>query len=204
MKSGSEGETAFTRLYDAHFEEIFRYLLLRIGNVTEAEDLTSQTFYKALRGFSRLRLIGTSASAWLYRIATNELNSHFRRRRSRSRWEASTSPAEEVVVRERDTAEERLRREEIFMQLSGALRRLEPDEQALVVLRYFERKPYAEIARILRKREGTLAMRTHRALGKMRAELEKRGVDHEGIRESFARREAAGAAGRRVQAGATP
>lgn len=204
MRNDGERETRMARLYDAHFDSIFRYLLIRTGNVAEAEDLTSQTFFKALRAFSRLRWLGGSESAWLYRIATNELNSHFRRVRTRSRLETRTSPADEAVVRERDTAEEVLHREEVFVKLAEALRGLAPLEQALVVLRYFERKSYAEIAGILRTREGTLAMRTHRALKKMRVELEKRGVDHEGIRESFARRAASGPACGGVPANVAP
>ena len=79
MGTGGEGKAAFGRLYDEHFEAIFRHVLLRVGDV--AEDLTSQTFFKALKGFWRLRLSGAPSAAWLYRIATNEVNSHFRRRR---------------------------------------------------------------------------------------------------------------------------
>ena len=50
MRTGREGKAAFGRLYDEHFEAIFRHVLLRVGDVAEAEDLTSQTFFKALRG----------------------------------------------------------------------------------------------------------------------------------------------------------
>ena len=46
---------AFDQLYDQHFDAIFRYVLRRVANVAEAEDLTSQTFFKALRGFWRFR-----------------------------------------------------------------------------------------------------------------------------------------------------
>lgn len=204
MRGRGEESTEFVRLYDTHFDGIFRYLLLRTGNVAEAEDLTAQTFFKALRGFSRLRWFRRSASAWLYRIATNELNSHIRRSRRRARWETGVADVGGAAVRERETAEQRLEREQLFRQLAGALRTLKPDEQALVALRYFERRSYSEIALILRRREGTLAMRTHRALGKLRAELEKRGVDHEGVREGFAEGTTPGSSGRRVQAGAAP
>ncbi len=71
----------FEAIYERHFDSIFRYVLHRVANVAEAEDLTSQTFFKALRGIDRYRPgANGSAEAWLYRIATNELSSHFRRR----------------------------------------------------------------------------------------------------------------------------
>ena len=72
---------AFEELYDEHFDGIFRYILYRVGQVAEAEDLTAQTFFKALRSLWRFRWSKGSFSAWLYRIATNEVNSHHRRRR---------------------------------------------------------------------------------------------------------------------------
>ncbi len=205
MRAGGDGgEAAFGRLYDEHFEAIFRHVLLRVGDVAEAEDLTSQTFFKALKGFWRLRLSGAPPAAWLYRIATNEVNSHFRRRRVRRRWEAEPPPGGEAAARERLTAEERLERDESFRRLGSALRELAPDEQALVVLRYIERKSYAEIARILRRREGTLAMRAHRALRKLRSRLEQRGEDHEEDREDLATSAAAGSGRGRVPAGTAP
>jgi RNA polymerase sigma-70 factor (ECF subfamily) len=190
-----EARAAFERLYDEQFEAVFRYVLLRTGSVAEAEDLTSQTFFKALRGFWRMRWTGAPPSAWLFRIATNEVNSHFRRRRRRARWEAAPPTGREPVAREVESAQERLERDELFRELARALGGLAPDEQALVVLRYFEGKSFSEIARILGRREGTLAMRTHRALGKLRIELEKRGISHEGIREEYARRALAGSPG---------
>jgi len=203
MTDDAGKSSEFGRIYDEHFERIFRYLLLRTGNVTEAEDLTAQTFFKALRGFRRLHWFRSSASAWLYRIATNEANSHLRRGRRRARWEAE-GDAGSAPDRERESAEERLGRERLFGQLASALRSLEPDEQALVALRYFENVSYDEISRILRRRKGTLTMRTHRALGKLRVELEKRGVDHERVREGLARDASARAPARRVQAAASP
>lgn len=204
MKEDSGTRAGFGRIYDEHFDRIFRYLLLRTGNVAEAEDLTAQTFFKALRGYRRLRWFRVSAAAWLYRIATNEANSHLRRGRRRARWERDDASAAHAPDRERETAEQQIGRQDLFRQLTGAMKALDPGEQALVALRYFENVTYDEIARILRGRKGTLAMRTHRALKKLRAELERRGVDHERVRESLARGAAPGASGRRIQAIAAP
>lgn len=177
---------SFEELYDRHFDAIFNYVLHRVGNVAEAEDLTSQTFFKALRGFWRFRWSGSSASAWLYRIATNEVNSHFRRRRPARALDAGADPAQlSAVDREALEADRILSRQEISSELNRALRRLKPEEQTLLVLRYLEEKSFREIAEILRKRPGAVTMRTHRSLARLKADLEKRGVDHERFREGF-------------------
>ncbi|MCP3978290.1 MAG: sigma-70 family RNA polymerase sigma factor [bacterium] len=179
----------FEEIYEAHFEAIFRYVLHRVANVAEAEDLTSQTFFKALRAIDRFRWNDGGVSAWLYRIATNEVTSHFRR--SGGGKASSVYPHPEVR-RELESAETAFARHELFLHVNRAMRTLHPEEQALVVLRYFEQKPFGEIAEILGKRPGALTMRTQRALGKLREELKRRGIDHEGYREVFDRPAEAG------------
>jgi RNA polymerase sigma-70 factor, ECF subfamily len=183
IRDESGRSVPFEELYDRHFDAIFRHVLHRVGNVAQAEDLTSQTFFKALKGLWRFRWSRGSFQAWLYRIATNEVNTHFRRRRPSDPLDGfeDRSP----VGQEASEADSVLSRNELFGELSRCLRRLHPEEQALVVLRYLEEKPFAEIAAILKKRTGAVTMRTHRALDKLKRELEQRGVDHERLREEL-------------------
>ena len=194
----SKSQQSFDHLYDRHIEAIFRYVLRRVANVAEAEDLTAQTFYKALRGFWRFRLSGGNASAWLYRIATNEINSHYRNRRT----SPGVDPA--TVTAERNDAEKELAVNRMYLDLHRVLRRLDPDDQALIVLRYFEQKTYEEIAPILRRRPGTLAMRANRALKKLKNELHQRGIDHEELRGILAPAERPRPTGRNIPAQAAP
>jgi RNA polymerase sigma-70 factor (ECF subfamily) len=172
----------FEAIYQRHFDSIFRYVLHRVADVAEAEDLTSQTFFKALRGIDRYRPgANGSAEAWLYRIATNEVSSHFRRRRTRHA--VATVPCDDELLEERAGAETIVARHRLFSAVHRAMRTLPQLEQALITLRYFEQKPFGKIAEILNKRPGSLTMRTHRALSKLRAELEREGIDHEELRE---------------------
>jgi len=188
----------FDQLYDQHLEAIFRYVLRRVANVAEAEDLTAQTFYKALRRFWRFRWSGGNASAWLYRIATNEVNTHYRSQQTSSRVDPAT------VTTGRNDAEKELAVQRLYLDLHRALRRLDPNDQALIVLRYFEQKPYDEIAPILRSRPGTLAMRANRALKKLKNELHQRGIDHEELRGILAPAERPRLSGRDIPAQAAP
>ncbi len=194
----TDARQRFDRIYDRHFEAIFRYVLRRVANVAEAEDLTAQTFYRALRGYWRFRWTDGNVSAWLYRIATNEVNSHFRRPRRERGPDPST-----VTVELRD-AENQLAVHRLYLDLHRALRALDPADQALIVLRYFEQKPYDEIAPILRRRPGTLAMRANRALKKLKNELQQRGIDHEELRGILTPAERPRSTGRNIPAQAAP
>ena len=166
--------------------------------MAEAEDLTAQTFYKALRRIWRFRWTGGNASAWLYRIATNEINNHYRGHRASHGVDPAT------VSAELNDAEKELAVNRLYLDLHRALRDLAPDDQALIVLRYFEQKSYDEIAPILRSRPGTLAMRANRALKKLKNELHQRGIDHEELRGILAPAERPRPAGHNIQAQAAP
>jgi RNA polymerase sigma-70 factor (ECF subfamily) len=191
-------QQSFDRLYDEHIEAIFRYVLRRVADMAEAEDLTAQTFYKALRSFWRFRLSGGNASAWLYRIATNEINSHYRNQRITPGLDPT------AVTADLHDAERELAVSRMYLDLHRALRSLDPDDQALIVLRYFEQKSYDEIAPILRRRPGTLAMRANRALKKLKNELHQRGIDHEELRGILTPAERARPTGRNIPAQAAP
>lgn len=180
---------AFGRLYDAHFQTIFNYVLYRTGNITLAQDLTAQTFFNALNNIGSFRFRGISISAWLYRIATNEVNGHFRKQKRRS-FTTIENLSENLVDednqpdQEIEEAEEALRQKKLFLLLHQCIQELKPIEQTLVTLRYFDRKPYAEIAEILGHREQTLRMRNSRLLKKLKKILSTKGFDHERIREA--------------------
>jgi RNA polymerase sigma-70 factor (ECF subfamily) len=193
---------AFEELYEEHFDGIFRYILYRVGHVAEAEDLTAQTFFKALRSLWRFRWSRGSFSAWLYRIATNEVNSHHRRRRPSVPLGLLDAGEGSPVAQEAAIAEKLLSRNERFQRVQRGICRLKPEEQALVVLRYVEEKPYGEIAAILRKGIGAVTMRTHRALARLKTEIERQEVEDEKDRDRIE-----GTAGRSrgpVQADAAP
>ncbi len=194
----TRAQQPFDDLYDEHFEAIFRYVLRRVANVAVAEDLTAETFFKALRRFWRFRWSAGNASAWLYRIATNEINNHYRGRRASHGVDPAT------VTAELNDAEKELAVHWLYLDLHRALRGLAPDDQALIVLRYFEQKSYDEIAPILRSRPGTLAMRANRALKKLKNELHQRGIDHEEFRGILAPAERPQPSGRNIPAQAAP
>ena len=182
----------FGQIYDANFDTIFHYILYRTGDVSTAEDLSAQTFYNALKNLWKFRWTGISITAWLYRIATNEVNGHFRQKKKNidthididgiadripeemSRLDYELEKAQEIVVQNNT-----------FLLLNKCICELKPEEQALITMRYFEKKSYRMIAEVLGKREGTLRMRNKRALEKLKEKLEKQGIEYDATEGSF-------------------
>ncbi len=173
-----EDPEAFGLLYRRYVAQIYRYLYYRTGNHEDAEDLTARTFYRALRRFPHYIDRGAPFSAWLYRIAHNVVVNWIRDRQRRP-----TVPLESVTVsseEERDPhaiAEAREERE----QLLQAVRRLAPDRQQLLILKFVEGMSNAEIAEIMGRTEGAIKALYHRTLVALRDELsrEEKGRERE-------------------------
>ncbi|KKL83609.1 hypothetical protein LCGC14_1973020 [marine sediment metagenome] len=174
---------AFGRLYDCYYSRILNYLYRRTLNIAVAEDLTSNTFFKALRSLERYHDTG-AFGAWLFRIATNEVRMYWR---SRSRQLERTPEVQaelrriHFALQERQTAGEVEARIQQFTELRRTLRALPERYQTVLVLRYFEGFSYEDIAEILHKKLGTIKSRIHRALKRLGREIERReGTSHHG------------------------
>ncbi len=161
---------AFGPLYELYYGKILCYIYRRTMNAVLAEELTSNTFFKAFRALPRYDHRG-HFSAWLYRIATNEIKAH---RRTASSRHQSNHPCPEDLGRvyfasqqpsEDDDVEEKLW---AFAQLHEAVCRLPDRYQVVISLRYFEAMPYTEIAEVLGKKLGTVKSLVHRGLQRLR------------------------------------
>ncbi|MDP3879884.1 MAG: sigma-70 family RNA polymerase sigma factor, partial [Dehalococcoidales bacterium] len=76
-------QKAFAQLYEENFDRIYRYVALRIGDKTEAEDVTQQVFLKALKSIASFHWKGAPFIAWLFRIAHNQVVDHLRKKTKR-------------------------------------------------------------------------------------------------------------------------
>ena len=81
IEASKKDVQAFGKLYDRYFEGIFEFIYRRTDDEELADDLCSQTFVKALENLKRYEFRGLPFSAWLYRIATNEVNRHFNKKK---------------------------------------------------------------------------------------------------------------------------
>ena len=163
---------AFGSLYEAHYESILNYLYRRTLSVALAEELTSNTFFKALRGLPAFRpRQSIPFRAWLYRIATNEARMYWRSRKGRGRTlplsDEGNLPRITFVWPEAESTEAVREKQERYAMVHQALGRLPEPYQSALTLRYFEGLRHEEIAGILGKRPGTIKSLVHRGLAKL-------------------------------------
>jgi RNA polymerase sigma-70 factor (ECF subfamily) len=169
---------SFVVLYDEYHSSIFGYIFRRVGSYDEAGDLTSETFLKAFSSIHRFKWKGISISSWLFRIATNEVNSYFRKRNNpllqlidiREQFFVDY-PDPASLDAEKEEAERLLRENELFVKIQKMIQQMPPKYQAVMSLRFFEQKSVKEIAEIVQKNEGTVKSLLSRGIGRIRASL---------------------------------
>jgi RNA polymerase sigma-70 factor, ECF subfamily len=165
IRAAQADPAEFARVYRQYVGPVYRYLYSRVGEPAEAEDLTAQTFLEALECLSRYRFSGPFA-AWLFTIARRRAIDHFRRRKPQislleDQKDALPDPLAEVIGREEAG------------QLKGLISTLKPADQELLRLRFAAGLGFAEIARLLGKRDAAVKMNLYRLLRRLESELEK-------------------------------
>jgi RNA polymerase sigma-70 factor, ECF subfamily len=164
VKRAQQDPQAFGVLYDRYADRIYTFVWRQTTDEALAKDVTATTFEKALRHVRRYRWQGNSFCAWLYRIARNEIVQHYRRQRFLAplrSWLLSDANVEKAVQnQERQDA------------LQKALARLPAPDREVIVLRFFEELSSAEVAEILGCSTANVYVRLHRALGRLRREME--------------------------------
>jgi len=166
---------AFGELYEIYYQRIFNYALKRTTNVQMALDITSITFLKALNQIKKYRWRDVPFAAWLYRIAGNEINDHYRRqggRRIASIEEIAELADTGGYADEINQAEEELSKHEEFLLLHKKLAELPSIYQEVISLKFFEKKKIREMVQILGKKEGTIKSLLHRGLEKLREKMQ--------------------------------
>lgn len=155
---------AFGELYDRYVDTIYRYVLFRVADPTLAEDVTSETFLRALRRIGSVTYQGRDVGAWFVTIARNLVLDHVKS--SRYRLEIPTAelaedddvqhgPEQEVVASA--MAEELLR----------YVGQLNPDQRECIVLRFLQGMSVAETAVLMGRNEGAIKALQHRAVRRL-------------------------------------
>jgi RNA polymerase sigma-70 factor (ECF subfamily) len=162
---------AFGQLYDNYFGKIYSYIYRKTGDRQVAEDLTADTFMKALANIKGYKYTGQPFVAWLYRIAANLVADHYRSRRV-------TAPLDEgmqVAATEGDPEEAALAADD-QLAMARAIQTLSPDQQDVILLRFSSGLKLKEIAEVVGKTEGAVKALMFRALGGLKGKLTERGV----------------------------
>jgi RNA polymerase sigma factor (sigma-70 family) len=155
----------FNRLYDRYVQPVYRYLFSRLGNPQEAEDLTSQTFLKALEVFPRYRHNGHFA-AWLFSIARSKLVDHWRAARNLGAAPDETLPGEFVDPLQQVIETERVQA------LRQLVAQLPEDDQELLRLRFTAGLSFGEVATLLGRSEDAVKKAVYRLLARIQNQME--------------------------------
>ncbi|MDX3657315.1 sigma-70 family RNA polymerase sigma factor [Streptomyces sp. ID05-26A] len=166
VKAAQEGDTeAFGVLYDKYVDMVFRYVLFRVGGDRAfAEDVTSETFLRALRSIGSVSYQGRDVGAWFVTIARNIVYDHVKS--SRYRLEVTTAELQDNRE-ETSGPEQEVMTEATNAELLRCVSQLGDDQRDCIVLRFIEGKSVSEVAQIMDRNEGAVKALQHRAVRRL-------------------------------------
>lgn len=161
---------ALAQIYDLYSPGLYRYASRFLGDPSVAEDCVADTFSRFLKALRTQRGPQDFLKAYLYRIAHNWIVDYYRRARDVSELKDSqpdneAAPEQQIDLRMRQT------------QVRKALRKLTPDQQRVIGLKYLEDWNNEEIAQVMRKPVGAVKALQHRALASLKRILEKETIE---------------------------
>ncbi len=174
IEAAQQDPARFGELYELHFERVYAYVVRRVADRAEAEDVTAEAFHQALANLKRFEWRGIPFVAWLFRIAANLISDRWQRAGREvvddERIESAQTESGRIESGKISPAEiEEVERRATLFRLVDTL----PAEQRRVVmLRFVEEKSIKEVAREVGKTEGAVKQLQFRALTNLRARLE--------------------------------
>lgn len=168
MDAAKRNPRRFGVIYQRYHHPMFLFVFKRIQNEEATADVVSQLFLKAMTKLDSYQFRGLPFSAWLYRIAVNEVNQYFRDSKKQRHVSIETVNLTGLM----EEAEE-LPTDENMQCLVAGLQILSPEELEFLELRYFEKVPFRELAAIYQITETNAKVRMHRMLKKLKKYMEQ-------------------------------
>jgi RNA polymerase sigma-70 factor, ECF subfamily len=157
IEAAQRDPSRFAEIYESHFERVYAYVLRRLRDRTEAEDVTSEVFQQALGALPRFEWRGAPLGAWLIRIAANAVADRFERRARERGAPLPEAALEPPAVEIEDQA-----------RLFRLVRRLPEDQRRVILLRFVEQRPIREVAAALGRSEGAVKQLQLRGIENLR------------------------------------
>ncbi|MFC1788074.1 RNA polymerase sigma factor [Patescibacteria group bacterium] len=172
VNNAKKDPEAFGRLYDMYYQPVFGFLLSRTGNVEIAKDLTSETFFQALKNICKYKYKGKPFKSWLFAIAVAQVGNYYRGRAKYITVLADECP--ELVAQDSYLSDYNIIKDEEdgeikerVLKLRSLMKQLNQKQQTILTLRYFSHQTIPEISNVLKMKEGTVKSHIHRALKKL-------------------------------------
>ncbi|HEU4719216.1 MAG TPA: sigma-70 family RNA polymerase sigma factor [Bacteroidia bacterium] len=163
VESAKADPSKFGVLYEKYYRQIFVFVFRRTNDDEIAGDIVSNTFLKAMLSLKSYTFKGVPFSAWLFRIALNEVNLFFRKTKRERVVSLDRSGIVSVIAEsgQEDSEGHRI----LLMKILGTL---PAEEMQLIELRFFEKRPFSEVGEILGITENNAKVKTYRILDKMK------------------------------------
>jgi len=171
IRKAQSDPNRFAPLYDKYYKQIFLFIYRRADNEETSADLTSQVFMKAIINLPKYEFKGVPFSAWLYRIASNEVNQHFRKNKTTRVISLEDSGIDRLAQELSELDDDTTIKEQV---LTEGLQNLSKDEIQYIELRFFEDHSFKEIGFILNITENNAKVKTYRILDKIRKVISER------------------------------
>ena len=155
-------QQALAAVYDWYLPRIYRYVLSRLGNVAEAEDLTEDIFLRMLGAIADYKRTGVPFAAWLFRIARNHLVSYYRKNGNRK-----ADALQETMADSRHDPASIVETQLILGEVAEAVQRLPAAQRDVIALRFAVGLSIAETAQVLGKRQGNVKALQHKAVTRL-------------------------------------
>jgi len=166
VQAAQEDSALFRPLYERYYEPIFRFVYRRTADETLCADLCSLVFMKAMQRLDKYTFKGVPFSAWLYRIASNEVAQYFRQNQKQRVVSINDSHISDLA-QEAEVVDDG----NLLENMISSLDTLKPEDLEIIEMRFFEDKPFKEIAEILQITEANAKMKTYRILGRLKKKL---------------------------------
>jgi RNA polymerase sigma-70 factor (ECF subfamily) len=160
----------FGALYEKYYRQVFVFVFRRTGDEEQSGDIVANTFLKAMLALPKYTFRGVPFSAWLFRIASNEINMFFRKTNKERVVSLDKSDLGSMIAESGENDSD-----ETQKLLLKALGTLNNDEMQLIELRFFEKRAFIEIGEIIGITENNAKVRTYRILDKLKVLLTKAG-----------------------------
>ena len=163
INAAKENPRHFNVLYEKYFKSIYVFVYRRTGDEEQAADITSLVFLKALMNIKNYEFKGVPFSGWLFRIAFNEVNMHFRKNKANRIVSIEQSGIIQIVQEAEITDNT-----EMLQVMTNALKKMDSDDIQLIELRFFEKRSFAEVGEIIGITENNAKVKVYRILDKLK------------------------------------
>ncbi len=164
LQARNGAKEALAEIYDVYLADVYRYIFSRVGNRADAEDITTQTFMSIAESLPAYRNVG-KFSAWVFQIAKNKVNDHFRKQKI-------TSVELPIDFPSPINVSEQIATKESYEKLAVLIKSLNTEERELLQMRYVAQLPLVEIGAVMNRSADAVRKALTRLLGKLAKQME--------------------------------